>query len=117
MSTFPTLSIYPIYPLKESRVDNTIKSDTEAGYVITRARYSKVRKKFNIIYQLLTAADKALLDTFIDTVSGATDSFTWVHPASGTSYTVRFEDPPEIELTGFDGTSYYYVASFTLVEV
>lgn len=116
-NVFPTLTNLPTFPLKESRVDNTIKSDTEAGYVITRTRYSKIRKKFEVLYTLMSAADKALLEAFIDTVEGATDYFTWTHPASGVAYTVRFSEPPEIELTGFDGASYLYAASFTLVEV
>ena len=119
MADFPTLSIPPIYPLKEKWGDDdqTIKSKTESGYIITRSRYTRNRKVFTVNYENITAADKALLDTFLDTVNGLTDYFTWVHPASGVSYTVRFDEIPEFSLTMYEGSSYYYSVEFTLREV
>lgn len=118
MSDFPTLSTPPVYPLKQSRDgDQFIKSKTEAGYVITRSRYSRARLKFNVSYQNISAADKALLETLIDEVDGEIGYFTWTHPITSVSYTVRFDKTPEIEAVGHDGSSYYYNTSFDLVEV
>lgn len=118
MSDFPTLSTPPVYPLKQSRDgDQFIKSKTEAGYVITRSRYSRVRNRFSIVYENISAADKALLDALITEVDGETGYFTWVHPITNVSYTVRFDKTPEIEAVGYDGVSYYYNTAFDLLEV
>lgn len=119
MADFPTLSTPPTYPLKEKwgDEDQTIKSKTESGYVISRSRYTRNRKIFTVKYENITAADKSSLDAFLDTVNGAADSFTWVHPASSISYVVRFETSPEFELALFDGASYYYNVEFVLAEV
>jgi len=99
---FPTLSHPAEYPLKETRVDQSLKSDMEKGYVITRPRFTRVRKRFHVTYNVLTQADKNTLDTFVDTVKGDADIFTWTHPQSGTVYNVRFAKPPELELFALD---------------
>lgn len=119
MADFPTLSIPPVYPLKEKWGDDdqTIRPKTEAGYVITSSKYSRNRKVFTVTYENLSAADKTALDSFLDTVNGLTDYFTWVHPASGISYTVRFDTIPEFNLTMYEGASYYYSTEFVFVEV
>jgi len=115
MPMYPTLSKKPTYPLSEEREDNTIKSRFESGYQKTRSRYTRVRRKFQIKYMNLGSVDTALLDAFIDTVDGATDSFTWTHPVTGTSYTVRFEAPPKKSNTGYDGAQYLSDYDFVLV--
>lgn len=115
-NVFPTLSTPPVYPLKESRdPDSTIKSKTESGYTITRSRYSKVRMIFEVNYSNLSQSDKDLLDTFIDIVL-ATDTFTWTHPSTGSTYTVRFDEIPEISLSSTDGDTNYYSTTFKLNE-
>jgi hypothetical protein len=114
---FPTLSINPVYPLKEGRDDFTIKSATEAGVVKTRARYTKSRKSFQVKYENMSTTDKNLLDAHITAVKGAADSFAWTHPASAVTYTVRYASPPEFELASYDGSTYLYNTDFTLVEV
>lgn len=118
MSAFPSLSINPVYPISESREDSTIKSDQEAGYQITRQRYSRVRKKWNLTYQYLVDADYTALTTFIDvTVKGGADMFTWTHPITSVSYNVRFENPPVIKaVSRFNGTT-IYSADISLTEV
>lgn len=117
MSTFPTLSIPPVYPIKEDRADRAIKSKTEAGYTITRARYSKVRKIFDVQYENMNSADKVLFDALLDAVKETVDYFSWTHPATGTTYTVRFDETPKPELSRSDGSDYYYAVSFRLIEV
>jgi len=114
---FPTLSTLPSFPLKQSREDYTIKSSMEAGVIKTRARYTRSRKTFQLQYQNLTAADIVLLDAHLDEVLGITTSFSWTNPATNVTYTVRYGNLPEYELTGHNGVTYQYNTSFSLVEV
>lgn len=95
MPTYPTLNQKPQYPLDEDREDSAIKSDFEGGYQHTRPRYTRVRRIFDIKYINLSDADKTTLETFINTVKGSANSFTWTHPKTSTTYTVRFDKPPK----------------------
>lgn len=94
MATFPILSKNPVYPLEESYLDNTLRSNFEAGYELTRPRYTRLRRIFNVRYTFLPEADKTALESFYQTV-GCYDSFTWTHPGTGESITVRFVAPPK----------------------
>jgi len=117
MSAFPTLSRNPEYSLEQSREDTAIKSPKESGKVFTRARFSTDRKRWVIRYELLTSSDATLLDNFEATVRVCADAFTWTHPATSVVYTVRFESPPKLVLSGFFDNEYKYSYEATLVQV
>lgn len=117
MADFPTLSIPPIFPIEIEREDNVIRSQSEAGYELTRPRWTRIRKTFTVKYQLLTPADKALLDTFIDTTTCGAYLFNWTNPADSTVYSVRFAVPPKVTIAMADGSTYYYDAEFKFKEV
>jgi phage-related protein len=89
-NTYPSLTAKPVYPIDEQREDSSIKTSMEAGYLHTRARFTRVRKSWKFKYNLMSSTDKGTLDTFLDTVKGTVDSFTWTNPVNNTSYTVRF---------------------------
>lgn len=93
MPTFPTLSCKPAYPLNPdgTKEDATVKSPYEGGYEQTRPRFTRVRRRWGLKYPKMSAADKQTLESFEGTVHGGADSFTWTHPVTSTSYTVRFE--------------------------
>lgn len=113
MSAFPTLSINPELPIGETREDSTIRTDMEGGYEHTRARFTRIRRTFKIIYRNLPGADKSTLDAFVTTVKCGADSFTWAHPVTQTQYTVRFKPIPEYSYTTYN----YYDVEFGLLEV
>lgn len=113
MPTYPTLTTKPIFPITEQKEDSVIKSDFEGGYQNTRQRFTRIRRNFQVQYTNLSTSEKATLDTFIDTVKGGADSFTWTHPMTGTSHTVRFEAPPKFSSTHDNRWS----AEFTLIEL
>lgn len=115
MPTFPTLSKLPSYPLTEGKEDITMKSSMETGKLKTRYRYTKLRRNWSFKLENITATDKASLDSFVTTVHGATDIFTWTHPVSG-EYSVRFSNIPVLELIGYDGSSYLYNTDIALLE-
>jgi len=99
MANFPTFTengvdIPPSYPLVEQLEDSTIRSKFDGGYVQTRARYTRIRKTWKISYLNLSNTNKNTLITFLNTINGGADSFTWVNPVDTLSYSVRFVVPP-----------------------
>lgn len=118
MSTFPTLSIAPIYPMPQTPEDRTIASPMEAGYQQTRSRYTRARRTWGPVrYENIYGNDVNLLNAHIDAVHECADIFLWNHPVSG-QYSVRFKSPPPTQqVTGFDGANYLYTYEFTLIEV
>lgn len=113
---FPTLTQGPNTPIKETPEDQSIKSTSEAGYVHARERYTRIRRTFALSYKNLSNTDKVALDGHCDTV-GSVTPFTWVHPISGTTYTVRYEKRLAFESCEHDGTGYRWNTDFNLVQV
>jgi hypothetical protein len=118
-STWSTLNIEPPdYPLGVTSIASTIRSESEAGYVITRPRYTRTRKRWSLKWAMMSASDYTSLETFFnETTIGGANSFTWDHPITGTIYTVRFaEDELSFNLST-PGVSGFYEGSVTLLEV
>lgn len=96
MSAFPSLSCPPSYPLDPDGdiEDTVIRSPQEAGYEQTRPRTTRARRSFGLDYPLLPDVDVSLLRAFeITTLRNGADAFSWTHPLSGTTYTVRLAAP------------------------
>lgn len=113
MLAFPSLSVNPSYPLIEEWEDNTLRSDFEGGYQITRPRFTRTRRKFSIKYHFLSDGDKTALETFLITVKGGADAFNWTHPMTNVVYTVRFEKPPQFSYVNYN----IWRTEFVLMEV
>ena len=86
MATWPNIA--EPSRMTERKQKAQIKSDMSAGYVQSRAKWTRSRKVFELSWNAMSDADKGLLETFFGDNIGGT--FTWTHPLSGTSYTVRF---------------------------
>lgn len=110
MANFPTLSINPEYPIGEEYEDSTLRSNTEGSYELTRARCTRYPKIFTIKYILMPDTDKDSLDTFVITVKLGADSFTWTHPKTSTSYSVRFKPIPKFTYVSYG----YWEVDFAL---
>ncbi|MHB0925887.1 MAG: hypothetical protein ACYC1F_05230 [Gallionellaceae bacterium] len=96
MANFPTLSCSPSFPLDpDGEIEDVVlRSPFEGGYEQTRPRSTRTRRTFGLNYKALNNADVALLRAFeITTLRNGADSFTWTHPLSATSYTVRLTGP------------------------
>jgi len=74
--------------LKEAPQKRQIKSDFAGGYVQSRPKWTRTRKLFTLGWEAMSDADKETLETFFDNNLGGT--FSWTHPISETTYTVRF---------------------------
>lgn len=96
MAAFPILSKPPSYPLDPDGDldDSAIRSPFTAGYEQTRPAFTRSRRSWGVNYKSMPQADMDTLRDFerVTLVNGA-DSFTWTHPLSGATYTVRLAAP------------------------
>lgn len=90
MPIFPTLSIKPSFPIETEFENSTIRTEFEGGYVHSRPRYTRQRRRWHIIYNALNDNDKTTLINFIATVKGGAEIFSWSHPLTGENINVRF---------------------------
>lgn len=126
MSTFPTLTKGPVaVEFEETAAFNpVIRASFESGHTLTRARTTRVPKKWIIVYSGLTQTDKDTLRAFEVSMNYGADSFTWENPQTGVegdNYTVRFVAPivykimedPQLP----NGSPEFWRAEFELEEV
>lgn len=102
MANYPTLSIgYDASSFAHASENPAHGSDTEGGYQVTRPRFTRTpRKTFRFTHVDITEADRVTLETFWNVRKGSSESFTWTHPVTGASYTVRFAlDMKTLEFT------------------
>jgi len=91
MASFEDIGLgIPLIPLTEKSTKKTIKTETESGYLRTRARSVRAFKNFTFKYNDLTNTELQSLLTFFDENSG--ESFIWEHPVTSASYNVVFEN-------------------------
>jgi len=114
---FPTLSVGPITVDPSRAFDPSLSSQKEDGKEISRRRYTGDKRKFDLVYDNLTAADKVLLETMEDDAGVRADTITWTSedPNDGVSRTVRLTKEGIIFK---NKTSDYnlYSATFTFIE-
>ena len=85
--------------------DPTLSSPVEGGYVITRARHTRTpRKTFTSGFTGIGAADKALLEAFLNTVRVGSVIFDWTNPEDSAVYQVRFTKPVTFRYVGIRDT-------------
>ncbi|MCE5306376.1 MAG: hypothetical protein LLG20_01925 [Acidobacteriales bacterium] len=89
MNSWPSIA-KPDFPLEEERSFPVIRSEFDNGAVQTRLRFSKKRLIATLRWEAMTETDYGTLETFFDANQGLT--FTWTHPVTSASYTVRFRD-------------------------
>lgn len=95
MPTFPISAPPMIRGFEESFEDAVLRSEYTAGYEITRARYTRLRRKFRCIYRVSNSEKNSLDNFYTSTLSNGALSFTWTHPVSGDPLTVRYAGPPK----------------------
>ncbi len=70
--------------------DPAIRSLSEGGYVTSRARFTRIPRKWTVGYNWVSKANKDTLKAFEVDRRGGSGSFTWINPEDSTTYTVRF---------------------------
>lgn len=84
----------------ERQQSGVVRSDVDAGPALSRRRFSAVVTQISG-QQAMTPAEVATLMTFHDTtLAGGSAAFTWEHPRTGTSVSMRFTAPPAIQPRG-----------------
>lgn len=103
MSAFPTISsAFMTFP--EEPVDDTIDSPSESGYVQTRPRHTRVRRKFGPVKLIVNSTDNATLIAFDKSVRGSS-IFTVVHPITSEVLNVRFKKDGRLKSDPIIGTN------------
>ena len=70
--------------------DPAIRSQSEGGYVKTRARFTRVTRRWTVHYAGATQAGKDVIRVFENARLAGSEAFTWTNPEDSTIYTVRF---------------------------
>lgn len=78
----------------ESKQDGVIRTNMDMGYPKLRPRYTSVLTNYQARY-FITSTQRIALDALYVAKMGTT--FTWPHPVTGTSMTVRFVSPPSYQ--------------------
>jgi nitric oxide reductase large subunit len=124
MATFPTMYRYgtlvqkPVVEVMDNVLahDPTIRSTAEGGYVTTRARFTRLTRRWTIRYEWMGATNKGTLLTFEEARKAGAESFTWTNPIDSTAYTVRFMEP--VRYTPHAGTNFlWWTVEFVLEQV
>ena len=102
----------------DKQADPSMRKETDGGYVVTRARYTRApRKTFTTGFTGISQADKAAFMAFWDSKKGGADYFTWKDPVTNTVYTVRFAGTPEFKYEGFGSTFLWDITGIQLEQV
>jgi len=118
MATWPTLS-------KPNRVtvqnitramDPTIRTPMEAGYTITRARFTRSPKQWLVTFSSISTADKDLLVAHEVAQNVGGDYFAWTAPHNATSYNVCYAEPIKYDPVPDTNFTHWNV-TLSLVEV
>ena len=86
---FPSIQS-PAYPLGESSFKRQIRVPFESGHVHSRAGATVARKIWQLNWKMLPESEYQTLLTFFEANIGGT--FSWTHPVTETTYTVRFAE-------------------------
>lgn len=98
---FPNVA-NPVYPLNEGRENPAISSQMENGIVVSRPRFTRIRKKWVLKWTALKTNEYQVLTDFWDKVCGGSLEFQWTHPVTGVVYTVRFAGDINFHLASHD---------------
>ena len=108
MAEFPTLYRHgavihqPVVESMEGTLahDPAIRSMSEGGYVTSRARFTRLTRRWNVRYEWMTKAQAitnitpvSSIKTFEEARCGGAEAFSWKNNLDNTYYTVRFLEP------------------------
>lgn len=124
MATFPTFTRHTglahtpeVGSLNSEVAHNpTVRSLSDGGYVKTRARFTRISRRWNVRFAWMSQTNKNTLKTFEDARLVGSESFTWTNPEDSTAYTVRFLEP--VRYIPIANTNYlWWNVEFTLEQV
>jgi hypothetical protein len=102
MADWPAI-VAPSLPTEEYP-DPAIRSKAEGGYVLTRPRYTRMPRSWNLAWEAMTNAHYLLLMAFWTAKYGGSTSFTWICVTDDTETTVRFSDKINAKVVAWAST-------------
>ena len=100
---FPTLSRGAHTDLKEVIAsDPTIRSEMENGRVLTRARFTGLKRKWTYSIRDMLEADKTLLTTMQTNARVGSGTISWTNPKTAAAIDVYLAEPIAFELDETD---------------
>jgi len=99
---------------QDSAIDPTIRSEFEDGTILTRARFTRMRKAINCGYIFLTAADKTYLENLQTSIKIGANTFYYVYPPDSTEYIVMLTSPMKFQIEPRDFN--YWNVNLNMVE-
>lgn len=103
---------------RENQKDPTIRKEFDGGFVSTRSRYTRPPPRIITTgFTDISDANKVLLMNFYTAQRGGAVSFTYIHPVSGESLTVRFAEPFEASYAGMGFNRRWDIAPIKLETV
>ena len=102
MAVFPDLGTNPETPMPVTSTRKMVRSESEAGYIRTRARSVRSFKKYTVKYTNLDRATFDVLLTFLEESAG--ESFSWLNPLTQ-AYEIVIHDSETIPHTYTHGAT------------
>lgn len=94
---FPTIlddcgnEVTPTLVFDETSEHDTIVSETNSGFKISKPRYSRTLKSFRVVYNYVKNSVYIEVDDFFNNSTiGKALFFNWTHPITNVVYVVRF---------------------------
>ena len=91
MATFPTTPV-PRYGTNSDTTIETVQTQSEAGYIRSRRKFSIPQFSVELIYDNISEAEFATLKTFFNTYQGTFFDFAYIENGTTTTYSVTFLD-------------------------
>lgn len=110
MANFPNFT--PLNPYEPQFVDNVLRTDTEGGYINTRPKYTRIKRKFTLNYYLTDEEHEEFVE-FYTTEIKASGSFNFTEPITGTTRVCIFSEVPKETRT----THNHWEVSISIIEV
>ena len=108
------LVLNPDFVFEETPKYSTIISEFENGAEQRRAKRSSAITEYRLVYKNRNSTDLSTIQTLFGTKKGALTAFTWTHPFSSATLTVRFKDD---SLTYRNSNYGIYDFEFSLVSI
>lgn len=93
--------------------DPVIRTEFESGIVQTRARFTRMRRAWQLSWEYMRGADYRALRGFFVQMRGGSLNFNWTHPAENSVYDVRFKG----EMRGDEQSNDYWSVTCSLEQV
>lgn len=88
--------------ITETTEDLALRSEMESGIVVTRPRFTRPRRTWQLSWENMRGKHYRALRAFYEQMYGGAASFFWTHPIETGTFTVRFAGRFEAKSTALD---------------